>query len=63
MKKGVFYFITTLLCLCLFFSCENEDSIIGENLLIHNQHDVFVLNDSLIGQGGGGWWTHSQTCK
>ena len=48
MKKGVFYFITALLCVCLFFSCENEESIIGENLLIHNQHDIFVLNDSLI---------------
>ena len=48
MKKGLFYFITTSLCFFLFFSCENEDSIIGENLLIDNQHDVFMLNDSLI---------------
>ncbi len=48
MNKGIFYFIITLLCTCLFFSCENEESIIGENLLINNQHDVFILADSLV---------------
>ena len=49
MSKGIFYFIITLSCICLFFSCENEESIIGENLLLNNQHDVFILADSLIG--------------
>ena len=48
MNKGIFYFIITLSCTCLFFSCENEESIIGENLLINNQHDVFILADSLV---------------
>ena len=48
MNKGIFYFLITLSCACLFFSCENEESIIGENLLINNQHDVFILADSLV---------------
>ena len=30
MKKGIFYFINTLLCACLFFACENEESIITD---------------------------------
>ena len=48
MNKNIFYFTISLLCTCLFFSCENEESIIGENLLMNNQHDVFILGDSLI---------------
>ena len=38
----------SLLC-CLFFSCENEESLIGENFLMNGDHEVFILSpDSII---------------
>ncbi|MAQ70048.1 MAG: hypothetical protein CMD23_03010 [Flavobacteriales bacterium] len=37
----------SLLC-CLFFSCENEESLIGENFLITGEHEVFILHPDSI---------------
>ena len=40
--------IFSLLC-CLFFSCENEESLIGENFLMNGDHEVFILDpDSIV---------------
>ena len=48
MKIFWLYHIPFLLLLSIFFSCENEDSLIGENFLNTNEHDIFIFNDSLI---------------
>ena len=42
------YSITTILFLSILFACENEESLIGENFLENESHDVFILNDELI---------------
>ena len=43
------YCISLSLICCLFFSCENEESLIGENFLMNGEHEVFILNpDSII---------------
>ena len=47
MKKVYLPFIF-LICFVLFFSCENEESLIGENLLNHHQNELFIVNNIAI---------------
>ena len=42
------YCISLSLLCCLFFSCENEESLIGENFLMSGEHEVFILNPDSI---------------
>lgn len=42
------YCISLSLLCCLFFSCENEESLIGENFLMNGEHEVFILNPDSI---------------
>jgi hypothetical protein len=43
------YCISFSLRCCVFFSCENEESLIGENFLMNGDHEVFILSpDSII---------------
>ena len=37
-----------LLFSIMFFSCQNEESLIGEDLLVDDLHEIFVYPDSLI---------------
>ncbi|MBJ04628.1 MAG: hypothetical protein CMP65_01835 [Flavobacteriales bacterium] len=42
------YFFIPFLLISLIFSCENETSLIGENILANDEYVVFILDDSLI---------------
>ena len=42
------YFFITPLIIMLFFACENEKTLIGENFLNTGDYEVFILDDSLI---------------
>ena len=37
------YSITTILFLSILFACENEESLIGENFLENESHDIFIF--------------------
>ena len=46
MKK---YSISTIVLFSLmFFACQNEESLIGEDLLVDDLHEIFIYPDSLI---------------
>ena len=42
------YCISLSLLCCLFFSCENEETLIGENFLMNGDHETFILDPDSI---------------
>tara|TARA_B100000963_G_scaffold355450_1_gene373726 strand:+ start:57 stop:1256 length:1200 start_codon:yes stop_codon:yes gene_type:complete len=47
MYKTILTFSKLVLLLGLFFACQNEESIIGENIVINSNNEVFLFPDSL----------------
>ena len=42
------HFITLVIYIFLCFSCQNEESLIGEDFLADSQHEIFIFADSLV---------------
>ena len=47
MYNIILTFSKLVLLLGLFFACQNEESIIGENIVINSNNEVFLFPDSL----------------
>ena len=48
MKITSSYLIGFFITILLLLSCQNEESLIGENFLDNDSHDIFILDEDLI---------------